>query len=607
MSVFRITTMKVALAAAAVAAAIGSAPAAQARQGFAAIAVDARTGKVIFARNADARRIPASITKVMTIYLLFGEIRRGRYTLSSRLRISRHAASMPPTKLGLRPGSTITVDNAIRALVTKSANDIAAAIGENIAGSERAFAYRMTMTARRIGMTRTTFRNASGLPKPPNVSTARDLATLALRIQRDYPRLYKKYFSIRYFRYGRRVFRNHNRLLGRVRGMDGLKTGYTRAAGYNLAASTMRNGKRIVTVVLGASSGRSRNRYMAALIEKMFRTRPLRKGVMIASMAGRPPGWNPAMARRVNFVAAKPARKPAVTPRIRPKSRPKATTPPARLALAMPQARPAKIRPATPPAKPVKMAQRPAGRTAPAPAPETTTVAAPRPLRVEGKVFASVRPQPAPVNDAAGQQEAAMKTTPTRVASIADVISLPATTSQPAPADNETLIIKGDAPLAVEPVRQPGERQVASTGSREDSPLPDEAAEATAVKAHHDADDAVKAAADTESRRNTTPAASGNKGEENMSPAMKRRLATWNIQLGSFPAPEGARSRISEARRRSNPLLRGKEGFTMVFRKGSATYYRARFAGFNRKTARRACRLLKRKGISCFVLAPKNS
>ncbi len=272
------------------------------RQPLAAIVVDARSGKVLFARDADSPRYPASISKVMTLYLLFRELKAGRLSLHSRLKVSRRAALKPPSKLWLKPGQTITVDQAIRALAVKSANDVAAVVAENLAGSESAFARRMTRMARALGMTRTTFRNASGLPTPPNVSTARDLATLSLRLMRDFPRLYKKYFGLKYFTWRGKRLRNHNGLLWRVRGMDGIKTGYTRAAGSNLAASVRHGRKRIVAVVLGAPSSRWRNRYMARLIERAFRHYRLTPGTRIAALAGSPPGWN---ARRARVLMAR--------------------------------------------------------------------------------------------------------------------------------------------------------------------------------------------------------------------------------------------------------------------------------------------------------------
>jgi D-alanyl-D-alanine carboxypeptidase len=239
---------------------------AEARPKLAAMAVDARTGKILFAKDADEPRSPASLTKVMTLYVLFQDLKAGRVKLGTRLRVSRRAAAMEPSKLGLKPGSTISVDDAIKALVTKSANDVAATVAENLASSEAVFASRMTKVARSLGMLRTTFRNASGLPAPGQKTTARDMAILSLRIQRDFPQYYP-YFRISSFVYKGRVIRSHNRLLGRFEGTDGIKTGYTREAGFNLTSSVRRGGKRVVGVVLGASSSGARNSYMMRMLE----------------------------------------------------------------------------------------------------------------------------------------------------------------------------------------------------------------------------------------------------------------------------------------------------------------------------------------------------
>lgn len=240
---------------------------ASANEKYAAIVVDHQTGKVLFSRHADGRRYPASLTKIMTLYLLFDELKAGRTKLTDRIVMSKHAASMPPSKLGLKPGSTIAVQDAIKALVTKSANDVAAAVGEHIAGTESAFARRMTRKARSIGMRRTTFRNASGLPDSKQATTARDMATLGRSIMSNHPKYYK-YFSTRSFKYRGRAYGNHNRLLGKVKGVDGIKTGYTRASGFNLTSSVRRNNKHIVAVVMGGRTGRSRNDHMASLISQ---------------------------------------------------------------------------------------------------------------------------------------------------------------------------------------------------------------------------------------------------------------------------------------------------------------------------------------------------
>jgi D-alanyl-D-alanine carboxypeptidase len=260
--------MLVALVIALATAVVGPASA-LAKPRFSAIAVDARTGNVLFSRDADGIRHPASLTKVMTLYLLFEDLTAGRLKLDSPLRVSKRAAGMAPSKLGLKPGSSITVDQAIRALVTKSANDVAATVAENLGGSESAFATRMTSTARRLGMSRTVFRNASGLPDPAQVTTARDMATLSLRIQRDFPKYYP-YFKITAFNFKGRVIRTHNRLLGRFAGTDGIKTGYIRASGFNLTTSAQRGSKRIVGVVMGSQSASARNNYMMAMLDQAF-------------------------------------------------------------------------------------------------------------------------------------------------------------------------------------------------------------------------------------------------------------------------------------------------------------------------------------------------
>jgi len=237
---------------------------------YAAIVIDAKTGKTLFSRNADAARYPASLTKMMTLYILFEEMERGRFTLKSRLKVSKYAASRPPSKLGLKPGQTITVENAIRALAVKSANDVASVVAEAVEGTEARFAKRMTRTARALKMSRTTFRNPSGLPNSRQKTTARDMARLGLALQDRFPNRYK-YFSTRTFSYGKRNYRNTNRLLGVVEGIDGIKTGYTRASGFNLVTSVRRDDRHIIAVVMGGRTGKSRNAHMAELIKKHIR------------------------------------------------------------------------------------------------------------------------------------------------------------------------------------------------------------------------------------------------------------------------------------------------------------------------------------------------
>jgi D-alanyl-D-alanine carboxypeptidase len=245
----------------------GATGAAQAR--YASIVVDYDTGRVLHETNADTRNYPASLTKMMTLYLAFEALERGDLKLNQRLTVSRRAAGMPASKLGLKRREKITVKQAILALVTKSANDVAVVLAEKMGGKETKFARLMTKKARELGMKRTSFRNASGLPNRRQLSTARDMATLARALIRDFPKQYR-YFSTKQFVYKGKKHRNHNRLLKSYSGTDGIKTGYIRASGFNLAASVKRNGRRLIAVVLGGKTPRSRDRHMAKLLDRGF-------------------------------------------------------------------------------------------------------------------------------------------------------------------------------------------------------------------------------------------------------------------------------------------------------------------------------------------------
>ncbi len=238
---------------------------------YAGIVIDVKTGKTLYADNADNLRYPASLTKIMTLYMLFGELDAGRVSLNTRMKVSKRAAGQAPSKLALKVGSTIRVKDAISALVTKSANDVAVVIAEHIGGTESKFAAKMTSTARRLGMKSTTFKNASGLPNNGQRTTARDMARLGMAIQDRYPKYYK-YFSMRSFSYKGKSYRNHNRLLGTVKGVDGIKTGYIRASGFNLVTSVKRDGRHIVAVVMGGRTGKSRDAHMKNLIGRYLET-----------------------------------------------------------------------------------------------------------------------------------------------------------------------------------------------------------------------------------------------------------------------------------------------------------------------------------------------
>jgi len=237
------------------------------RPPYAAIVVDDNSGQVLYETDPDGLRHPASLTKVMTLYLLFGELEAGKLSLDSQLPISAHASVQNPTKLGLRPGQTIKVDDAIRGIVTKSANDAAVVVAEALGGTEQDFAAKMTRKARALGMMNTTYVNASGLPADEQITTARDQALLGRAIQQRFPTYYS-YFALPYFQYRGRYMSNHNSLLRTVEGVDGIKTGYTEASGYNLVSSVRRGLRRMVSVVLGERSNGARDARMRGLIEQ---------------------------------------------------------------------------------------------------------------------------------------------------------------------------------------------------------------------------------------------------------------------------------------------------------------------------------------------------
>ena len=499
---------------------IGSVAPVQAKPAFSTIAIDARSGKVLYSRYADSPRYPASLTKVMTLYLLFEDLQNGKVTLNSKLKVSKHASRQAPSKLGLKPGSTIRVRDAIGALVTKSANDVAVVVAENLAGSVPQFAERMTRKARGIGMTRTTFRNPSGLPDAKQKTTARDMATLALRVQRDFPTYYK-HFGTRTFKYGKRRYRNHNRLLGRVKGVDGIKTGYTRASGFNLTTSARRNGKRVVAVVMGGKTGRSRNAYMRRLIERMFRTKRLTKGKHLALVAGTPPGYTkPTRVASASSVAA-PTTPPV--PRVKPGI---ATSEIAGMAAAAAVLSPAEQ------------------------SPGTTVI---------------TKQQP----DAAG----------------ATFVAVDVTTNKPPKMDAST----------------PEAQQLAELfkGTTQDSEKSEPAPQKTTIDSSSGSAAIAALAEVGTASPDKKPSAPAKKD------ALKEHLSSWNIQIGAFPTLEGATGRLESAQKHAKRSLIGKKPFTMQTRKGGETLYRARFSGFDHKSAAvKACKALSRKGVSCFTLAP---
>ncbi len=243
----------------------------------ASIVIDGNTGSVLQALNPDALRHPASLTKIMALYLLFEQLEAGKVRLDTPLKVSVHASEQAPTKLGLKPGGMITVEDAIKAMITRSANDVAVAVAENLGGDEDQFAKIMTQKAHSLGMTRTTYVNASGLPDDNQVTTAQDQAVLGRVIQVRFPRYYK-YFSTSVFVYHGHAIRNHNHLLGSVEGVDGIKTGFTRASGFNLVTSVHRGGRHLVAVVLGGRTSAQRDARMRELVSNNIKLTSLRQG-----------------------------------------------------------------------------------------------------------------------------------------------------------------------------------------------------------------------------------------------------------------------------------------------------------------------------------------
>ncbi len=279
---------------------------------YASIVIDNNSGRTLYSRNADSQRYPASLTKIMTLYMVFAELKAGRIKLDTRFKVSKFAASKPPSKLGLKPGQTIRVIDVIRSLVTKSANDMATVVAENVGQSEGRFARMMTLKARELGMTKTTFRNASGLPNKAQVTTARDMAVLSRRIMKDFPEYYG-YFQLKYFSYKGKRYRNHNALLFSYRGTNGIKTGYTRASGFNLAASVARGKKHLVAVVMGGKTSKSRNQHMQALLDRSWKHASAHRRAVSQPKRVPLPQRNPLGGTEVPVASAAAASAPAFT------------------------------------------------------------------------------------------------------------------------------------------------------------------------------------------------------------------------------------------------------------------------------------------------------
>ncbi len=556
---------------AAVGVTVAAAPAdARKRQGggynppYASIVVDVNSGRVLQATNPDAPRFPASVTKVMTLYMLFEQLERGKLKLDTPLPVSSFAARQAPSKIGFDPGETIEVEDAIKALVTKSANDVAVVVAEAIGGDQDTFAQMMTRKARSLGMNNTTFRNASGLPNPEQVTTARDLTILGRAIHDHFPK-YWRYFQTRNFQYAGRNYRNHNKLLGRVEGVDGIKTGYTRASGFNLLTSARDGNRHVMAVVLGGRSGRIRDQQMASLVESHIESAS--GGGRTAPMIARGGSEEPtrvAAAAVVPASTATPARAEAPAPtraettaqqRIEARMTARAQAEPARSEARAEPARAEAARPEPARAEPVRLAAvesdnaRPAARTAQAP------LLPPAPVPV------AAVPNRVPSHGAVSQPVSAFAPPP----------------AQPGPQLRWTT---GPQP-AVQPATQPAAHAPAQPVAR---PAPARQAAVAAV-------DPVTTASAPHAAPKAAPAPQ----------AMPARTG-FVIQLGATDDESKARAILDNAKSRNRTLLADASAFTEKVQKGDATLFRARFGGFDdNKDAIAACGALKRTGFNCFV------
>ena len=507
---------------------------------YAAMVVDAKTGRTLHAVNADAPRIPASLTKVMSLYMLFEQLERGRFSMDSELKVSAYAAKQPPTKLGLRPGSTISVADAIRSMITLSANDVSVVVAENIAGSEEAFAEQMTRRARSLGMDSSRFYNPHGLPNsPPNITTARDLTILARAVQERFPK-YFPLFSQRSFQYGSRTIRGHNRLLGAVEGVDGIKTGYTRASGFNLMTSAKSDGRQIVSIVLGGRSGASRDKIMTDLVlANLPRAGTSGSSSVIAEAQSAPsraearaevpmPPPSPVVAVAA---APEPAPMPVPRPHVAPEPQ-------------LPQAARAYVATTTPIAPP-----RP-----------VSTGAGAQPLQLSGMRPVTATTTPSAMRWSVGAQPADAKVLrPPANVDVTSSIAKVAEPVQPAPTQQARVELRQPEPALAQPAKaEPaGLTRLAK-------------AEPTTV-----ASDARPAAV-----------ASG----------------SWVIQLGATDDEAKAREILNRAKARAGGSLAAMAPVTQRIEAGGTTLYRARFAGFeDPKDAQNVCATLKRSGFACFA------
>lgn len=528
---------------------------------YADIVVDANSGQVLHENSPDALRHPASITKIMTLYLLFEQIEAGKLKLDSRLPISSHAAAQSPTKLELKSGQTIAVEDAIKGMVTKSANDAAVVVAEAVGGSEENFGRLMTRKAHALGMTRTVYVNASGLPNSDQLTTARDQAILGRAIQERFPKYYH-YFSLPSFQYHGVAMRNHNHLLGRVPGMDGIKTGYTHDSGFNLVTSVHRNGRHIVAVVLGGSSGGARDARMRELIEAhIARGSTRHTAAMIAESATPMRAMELANARPETPVEVPPVAPARLAVRPAPATR-VAAAPPAN---AIPPAGSSDpIRPLVVRTIQVRAAAVRTAAIGPLVVPEPNSAVVPPQLAA---------PAPQPVAPEPAAQRAPLPPPPGAGPGVLGVLPARGAPAEPPP----PVVSKATFAERVSGAAEP--EPVAAAPAPPAAPAPAPQAALTAQPAPI---------------AQPTLAAS---------PApVHHARGDWAIQIGAFANEAEAQARLRTARSVGAKVLGHADPFTEKVVKGSTQLYRARFAGFDHDGAEAACHHFKRNDISCLAL-----
>lgn len=564
---------------------------------FASLIVDANSGATLQATNADAIRHPASLTKVMTLYMLFDRLESGKITLDSTMEVSAHAAAQAPTKLGLRPGQTIRVEDAIKGMVTRSANDAAVVVAEALGGSEDEFCKMMTRRARALGMSKTTYVNASGLPDDDQVTTARDQALLGRAIQDRFPRYYR-YFATKAFTFRGRVIRGHNRLLGSVDGVDGIKTGYTRSSGFNLVTSIKRGNRYLVGVVLGGRSGASRDATMRSLLAEHLDEGATRRTVAAITERNAPREVAEASAREDS--AAKSRVKPEPAPMVQVQGA-------VQLASAVPDPVPVPA-----PRAPTAPTQ-PQVEEKPAPAPLTSGVISSPISIVPGseEPMTPVRVKTVHVR-MGGTKVAAAAPAPH-----ATTGALPARTPEPVEKPRVEPVRTGTAgpqvrfpaplPIAISH-QSPGLGQ-GTVGPAPTQPLAPPRTTLAYADPNRGAPPSTLGAqaraleVPAQEQATQTPAPATDTIQHNGAIKATARSG-WIIQVGALESEREARQRLETARETAQKLLGSADPFTetVTVAKGRKTLYRARFAGLDQDSAEAACRKLKRSDISCITI-----